>query len=90
GGFLVTAPKDLLSTLGMELDVETAELGCVSTRVVGVSALGLHLHITRAPDAYAAKVEQLTGSVNAQNAGRIASAQAAAAQIGQALEGALA
>jgi methyl-accepting chemotaxis protein len=90
GGFLVTAPKDLLATLGLELDVETAELGCVSTRVVGVSALGLHLHITRAPDAYAAKVEQLTGSVNAQNAGRIASAQAAAAQIGQALEGALA
>ncbi|MGH1571197.1 methyl-accepting chemotaxis protein [Methylobacterium sp. P31] len=90
GGFLVSAPQDLRASLGLDLDVETAELGCVTARVVGLSGLGLHLHIPRAPEGYAAKVEQLTGSVNAQNASRIARAQAAAAEIGQALEGVLA
>lgn len=90
GGLLVSAPKDLRAHIGLELEIETAELGCVTTRVVGSSGLGLHLQITRAPDDYATKVETLTGSVNAHNAGRIARAQAAAAEIGQALEGALA
>lgn len=90
GGLLVSAPKDLRARIGLELEVETAELGCVTTRVVGCSGLGMHLHITRAPDDYATRVETLTGSVNAHNASRIARAQAAAADILQALEGALA
>jgi methyl-accepting chemotaxis protein len=89
GGFLVSAPGELRAHIGLELDVETAELGRTSVRVVGLSALGLHLQITRAPEGYAATIEHLTGAVNAQNAGRIARAQSAANEIGAALEAAI-
>jgi len=90
GGFLVTSPEDLQAVAGLEIDVEIAELGSVTTRVAGVSGLGLHLHITRAPEGFASRVDELAGSVNAQNAGFIARAQAAAAEIQHALEAALA
>lgn len=90
GGFLVCAPTDLHASVGSELEVETAELGRATARVVGLSALGLHLQVTRAPEGYAAAVAELTEAVNARNAGRIARAQAAAAEIGCALEAVLA
>lgn len=89
GGLLVTAPGELQAHIGLELEVETAELGCAAVRVVGLSALGLHVQITRAPEGYAAAVEQLTGAVNAQNASRIARAQSVAGEIGLALEAAI-
>lgn len=90
GGFLVSAPAELHASVGSLLEVETAELGVASAQVVGLSALGLHLQIKQGPAGYAAAVEQFTETVNAQNAGRIARARAAAAEIGQALEAALA
>jgi methyl-accepting chemotaxis protein len=90
GGLLVSAPGELRAQIGLDLEVETAELGSVAVRVVGLSALGLHLQITRAPEGYAATLDHLTGSVNAQNASRIAQAQSAAARIGAAFEAAIA
>ena len=61
GGFLVTSPEDLQADAGSELDVEIAELGSVTTRVAGVSGLGLHLHITRAPEGFASRVDAACG-----------------------------
>lgn len=90
GGFLVSAPAELQRSIGLDLEVETAELGRATARVVGLSVLGLHLQITQVPEGYPAAVEQLTGAVNAQNASRIARTEAAAAEIGHALEAALA
>jgi len=89
GGLLVAAPSDLRAHIGSDLEVETAELGRNSVRVVGLSALGLHLQITRASEGYAAAVEHLTRFVNAQNASRIARAQAVTGEIGAALEAAI-
>ncbi len=90
GGFLVSGPAELRATTDQEIEVETAELGRTLTRVVGLSALGLHLRITQAPQGYAAAVDRLAGTVNAQNADRIAKALAAAAEIAHALDAALA
>jgi methyl-accepting chemotaxis protein len=89
GGFLVSRPAAMQASVGSEWEVETAELGRAAARVVGVSPLGLHLRILRAPEGYSAAVDRLTGSVNAQNAGRIARVQAAAQEIGAALEAAI-
>lgn len=90
GGLLVAVPDGLRAHIGLQVEAETVELGCVSTQVVGLSALGLHLQITQAPEEYPAAVEHLTGAVNAQNAGRIARAQSVAREIEVALEAAIA
>lgn len=89
-GFLVSCPAEMRASVGSEWEVETAELGRASARVVGVSNLGLHMRIIRAPEGYRAAVERLTGSVNAQNAGRIARVQSAAQEIGAIFETAVA
>lgn len=88
-GLLVAVPGGVVIGAGTHLSVELPELGTVTAEVVSRSPLGLHLKIVQTADAYAENLRELVERVGTQNAVLGARAQAAAAEIGGALERAI-
>ena len=63
GGFLLAPPEGLAPTVGLAVEIETTQFGIVPAQVVGISAQGLHLRISRASDAHGQAIRRLAGLI---------------------------
>ncbi|WP_018263559.1 methyl-accepting chemotaxis protein [Methylobacterium sp. WSM2598] len=87
GGLLLTPPAGVAAAPGSLLDLDLRGIGRVAVRVVGTSPRGLHCAFAREADA--ARCAPALARIEAAHRPLVAAAQDLAAEVGQALEGAL-